>query len=86
MYCCAHMKKYDILCVRSLETVTHSSFYNSRTEHNIEMKLTSINFSHSGAKGSLEAHGCKLSATDLSIVPHALDILTANATRCIILL
>ena len=35
------------------------------------------------AQKALEAHGCKLLVTNLSIVPHTLGILTANITGCI---
>ena len=35
------------------------------------------------AQKALEAHGCKFSVTNLSIVPHTLVILTANVTYCI---
>ena len=73
----------SILRPRSLETPL--SFYNSRTEHDMETKLTSIDFSRRGAEG-FRSHGCKFSVTKLSIVPHTLGILTANVTCCINLL
>ena len=58
------------------------SFYTSRTEHDIETKLTSVN-SLAEAQKALEARGCKFSVTNLSIVPHTLGILTTNITCCI---
>ena len=45
-----------ILCAYSLKT--HSSFYNSWTKHDMEIKFTSINFSRRVAEGS-RIHGCK---------------------------
>ena len=57
---------------------TPSSFYNTQTELDMEMKLTSIDFSCWGAEGFLETQGCKFSVTNLSIILHILGILTAN--------
>ena len=63
----------------SLETQWH--FHNSRTEHNMEMKLTSIGFSHWVAEDS-RAHGCKPWVINLLSIPHTLGILAANITYC----
>ena len=49
------------------------------------MKLTSIDFSCQVAK-TVEAHGCKPWVTNLSIVLHALGMLTTNIIFCIIFL
>ena len=69
-----------ILPMRSLETP--SSFCNSRTEHDIETRLRSIDFSCQAQK-VLEVHGCKPSVTNSLIVLHRLGILTTIVTCCI---
>ena len=78
---------HTILDTCSLETCK-KSVYDSQTEHDTEMKCTSIDCSHQVAEGyyRIEARGCKPWVTNLSIVPHTLGILTANITYCIILL
>ena len=45
------------------------------------MKLASIDL-----QKAPEAHGCKPWITNLSVVPHTLDILTENIAYCIVLL
>ena len=71
-----------ILCVRSLET---SRFYNSRTEHDIEMRLTSIDFSGQSAEGFRSSCLRTLSSQLIDCSPCiTLGILTANVSCCII--
>lgn len=65
---------YEAITIYILYPETPSFIYNSRTEHGVKTKLTSIVFCRRGTVG-LEAHGCELSVTKLSTVPHILVIL-----------
>ena len=61
------------------------SFYDSQTEHALEMKLTPIDFSCQAVEDS-RSSWLQTLVTDLSIVPHTLGILTASRTCCILFL
>ena len=54
---------------------TPQSCYYSPAKRDMEIKLTSIDFSRQVTKGFLEVHGCKLWVANLLIVPHTLGIL-----------
>ena len=66
-YICITLYSYTTVCACSLET--YLSIRNSQTEHDMEMKIISIDFPHQVMK-VLEAHGCKPWVTNLSIIAH----------------
>ena len=71
------------MSIRALET--RSSFDNLWTKHDMEMKLTSIDFSRWVTEGYDNSWLQSLGITNLSIIPHTLGILTMNITDCVVL-
>ena len=59
-------------------------FYNSQTRHDVEMKLTSTDFSRRVAEGCRSSWPQTLGNQPIDRSPHALRILIANVTYCII--
>ena len=88
MYVCVYINLLPVhVRTSTVYSIFRLVFKHSAREYciNIEMKLTSIDFSRQVAGGSRTSYGCKPWVTNLSIVPHTLDTLTSNITCCILL-